>query len=209
MCSNGRVWERLATRLEGRIVVLEPLRPEHEEALWDVARDPRIWEATNHLIRTRDDFRAWWDDAREEQRRRLAVPFATLDRSGGRPIGSTRYGTLRPEHRSVEIGWTWLHPSAWGTGANVEAKYLMLRHAFEELGCIRVEFKTSARNERSRTALAALPARFEGIHRKHMLVRGGERRDSAWYSVIDDEWLEVKAGLEARIERKLAAADRS
>lgn len=204
MCSNGPVWERLAEPLEGRIVVLQALRPEHEEALWEAARDPRIWEATNQLISTRDDFRRWWEDAREEQRRGIAVPFATLDRASGRPLGSTRYGTLRPEHLSLEIGWTWLNPSAWGTGANVEAKYLMLRRAFEELGCVRVEFKTSARNERSRAALAALPAQFEGIHRKHMLVRDGERRDSAWYSVIDDEWPEVKAGLERRLATKPA-----
>jgi RimJ/RimL family protein N-acetyltransferase len=99
----------------------------------------------------------------------------------------------------LEIGSTWMHPSTWGTGANAEAKYLLLRHAFETLGCRRVEFKTEAQNERARGALAALPAQFEGIHRKHMLVRNGERRDSAWYSVIDDEWPEVKAALEARI----------
>ena len=202
MCSNGRVWERISERLEGRIVVLEPLGPEHEEPLWEAARDPRIWEATNHLISSREDFGRWWEHARAEQRQGIAAVFATLDRASGRPIGSTRYGTLRPEHLSLEIGWTWLSPSAWGTGANVEAKYLMLRRAFEELGCVRVEFKTSARNERSRAALAALPAQFEGIHRKHMLVRDGERRDSAWYSIVDDEWPEVKARLERRLERK-------
>ena len=202
MWSNGRVWERIAERLEGRIVVLEALRAEHEEPLWEAARDPRIWEATNHLISSRDDFGRWWEDARDEQLQGIAAVFATLERASGRPIGSTRYGTLRPEHLSLEIGWTWLNPSAWGTGANVEAKYLMLRRAFEELGCVRVEFKTSARNERSRAALAALPAQFEGIHRKHMLVRGGERRDSAWYSIVDDEWPAVKAGLERRLERK-------
>jgi RimJ/RimL family protein N-acetyltransferase len=204
MCSNGPVWERLAERLEGRIVVLEPLRPEHEETLWEAAQDPRIWETTNLLVATREDFGVWWEHAREEQRSRVAAPFATLDRATEKALGSTRYGTLRPEHRSVEIGWTWLNPAAWGTGANVEAKYLMLRRAFEELGCVRVEFKTSAANERSRAALAALPAHFEGIHRKHMLVRGGERRDSAWYSVVDDEWPEVKAALERRLATKPA-----
>ena len=112
--------------------------------------------------------------------------------------------SLAPEHLRLEIGSTWMNPSTWGTGANVEAKYLLLRHAFERLGCRRVEFKTDAANERARAALAALPARFEGIHRKHMLVRGGERRDSAWYSVIDDEWPEVKVGLEARLATKQA-----
>jgi Acetyltransferase (GNAT) domain len=113
-----------------------------------------------------------------------------------------RLEPLRPEHRSVEVGWTWLHPSAWGTGANVEAKLLQLRHAFEAWGCRRVELKTDALNERSRGALEALGATFEGVHRKHMLVRGGESRDSAWYSVTDDEWLSVQALLESRLAEK-------
>jgi RimJ/RimL family protein N-acetyltransferase len=102
----------------------------------------------------------------------------------------------------VEIGWTWLHPSAWGTGANVEAKLLQLRQAFEVWGCRRVELKTDARNERSRGALETLGATFEGIHRKHMLVRGDENRDSAWYSVVDDDWPSVRARLEARLAEK-------
>jgi len=118
-------------------------------------------------------------------------------------VGSTSYLNVVPEHRRLEIGHTWNDPAAWGTGANIEAKYLLLRHAFEELGMLRVEFKTDARNERARAALAALPAEFEGIHRKHMLVRGGERRDSAWYAVIDDDWPAVKAALERRIAAKV------
>ncbi|MCA1682610.1 MAG: GNAT family N-acetyltransferase [Actinobacteria bacterium] len=116
-----------------------------------------------------------------------------------RPLGHTSYLNFRERDRSVEIGHTWLASRAWSSGANVEAKYLLLRHAFEELGCLRVEFKTDARNERARRALAALPAQFEGIHRKHMVVRGGERRDSAWYSIVDDEWPSVKRRLEHRI----------
>jgi RimJ/RimL family protein N-acetyltransferase len=126
--------------------------------------------------------------------------FATIDADTGQPIGSTRYLALRPEHRSLEIGWTWLAPACWRTGANVEAKLLMLWHAFEDLGCLRVEFKTDARNDRSRAALAALPAQFEGVFRKHMLVRGGERRDSAYYSIIDEEWPEVRENLERRLD---------
>jgi RimJ/RimL family protein N-acetyltransferase len=127
-------------------------------------------------------------------------PFAVL--RDGEVVGSTSYMSLAPEHLRLEIGNTWLHPSTWGTGANVEAKYLLLRHAFEEIGCRRVEFKTDALNDRARAALAALPAQFEGIHRKHMLVRGGERRDSAWYAVIDDDWPEVRTALERRLEGK-------
>src|SRR5207244_9673006 len=123
--------------------------------------------------------------------------FAILQ--DGVPVGSSSYLSLAPEHLRLEIGNTWLNPSTWGTGANVEAKYLLLRHAFETLGCLRVEFKTDALNERARAALAALPAQFEGIHRSHMLVRDGERRDSAWYAVIDDDWPTVRAKLEERL----------
>jgi RimJ/RimL family protein N-acetyltransferase len=156
-------------------VTLEAITPDHEPALWEAAQDSVIWDAANLDIRTREDFGRWMENALEEQAERIGAPFVTSDAGSGRVLGSTRYGSLRPEHRSLEIGWTWLNPSAWGTGANVEAKLLMLSRAFDELGCIRVEFKTNARNERSRAALAALPALFEGIHRKHMIVRDGER----------------------------------
>jgi N-acetyltransferase len=198
------MWSGLGERLDGRLVTLEPIGPEHEEPLWEAARDPAIWEQTHLLIVTRDDFGLWWENALDEQRRGLASPFATVEAASGRVLGSTRYGSLRPEHRSVEIGWTWLNPGSWRTGANVEAKYLMLRRAFEELGCLRVEFKTASENTRSRAALEGIGATFEGIHRKHMLVRGGERRDSAWYSVIDDEWPAVKALLERRLAARPA-----
>ena len=107
--------------------------------------------------------------------------------------------SLAPEHRRLEIGNTWLNPAAWGTGANTEAKYLLLRHAFEELGCLRVEFKTDALNERARAALAAIPSEFEGIHRWHMVARGDERRDSAWYAVTVETWPETRRALEARL----------
>ena len=132
--------------------------------------------------------------------RRLRAP-ARHDAEGS-VVGSTRFLALRPEHGSVEIGWTWLNPSAWGSGANVEAKLLQLAHAFDTWGCRRVEFKTDARNDRSRAALEALGASFEGIHRKHMLVRTGENRDSAWYSVVDDDWPTVRAHLQARLAER-------
>ena len=143
-------------------------------------------------------------DAEEWIRRALAATdmwhFAVLRE--GVVVGSTSYLNVVPEHRRLEIGNTWNTPSTWGTRANTEAKYLLLRYAFEELGMYRVEFKTDAKNDRARAALAALPAEFEGIHRKHMVVRDGERRDSAWYAVIDDDWPEVKAALEQRIDAK-------
>lgn len=125
--------------------------------------------------------------------------FATyLD---GELVGHTSFLNDRPEDRVVEIGNTWLNSRAWGSGANTEAKLLLLAHAFEDEGYLRVEFKTDAANDRSRAALAAMPAEFEGVFRKHMLVRGGERRDSAWYAVIDDDWPAVKANLLAKLSR--------
>jgi len=187
--------------LEGHIVRLEPLAPRHGDDLYEASRDPRIWRWLPILQpTTRDAWQAWLDDALAQVDAGRELAFATVKPDTGAAVGSTRYLALRPEHRSLEIGWTWLAPSAWGTGANTEAKLLQLEHAFEVLGCRRVEFKTDALNERARPALAGLPAVFEGIHRKHMLVRGGENRDSAWYSVVDDDWPEVRAALRRRVE---------
>jgi len=142
---------------------------------------------------------AWLEAALAAAAEGSELPLVTS--TSGRVAGFTRFLALRREHRSVEIGWTWLHPAVWGTGANVEAKLLQLRHAFETWGCRRVELKTDALNERSRGALEALGATFEGVHRKHMLVRGGASRDSAWYSVTDEEWPGARApGVPARCQ---------
>jgi N-acetyltransferase len=196
------VWEDASTRLAGEIVVLEPLDRSHEDGLHAAASDPAVWRWLSIAQPvSRDAFHAWLEDALALPH---SVPFATLDARDGTPIGSTRYLELRPEHGVLEIGWTWLAPSAWRSGANIEAKLLQLEHAFERLGARRVEFKTDAQNERSRAALAALPATFEGVFRKHMLVRGGENRDSAWYSIIDDEWPAVRASLLGRLGRECA-----
>jgi RimJ/RimL family protein N-acetyltransferase len=194
------MWENLASVLEGKIVRLEPLDRRHEDGLFEAAQDERIWRWMPYdASESRERFHAWLEDALAACSAGTEAAFATLDAGTGEPVGSTRYLALRPEHRGLEIGWTWLGPSRWQSGANVEAKLLMLEHAFERVGCLRVEFKTDARNERSRAALAALPAQFEGVFRKHMLVRGGERRDSAYYSIIDEEWPEVRDNLRRRI----------
>ena len=186
--------------LAGRDVRLEPLQPEHEEALWDASRDPRTWRWLSVVQpATRAEWHAFVMQALEQEAAGLELPLVTVH--DGEVVGSTRFLELRPQHGSVEIGWTWLHPAAWGTGANAEAKLLQLRHAFETWGCRRVEFKTDAENERSRAALEAIGASFEGVHRKHMLVRAGENRDSAWYSVTDDDWPAVESLLERRLER--------
>jgi RimJ/RimL family protein N-acetyltransferase len=184
--------EQLRPTLQGRLVVLEPLSAEHVGGIRAAAGDERIWT----WMWTRD-VDAWLNRTLTADD---MAPFAVL--RDGDVAGSTSYMSIAPEHLRLEIGNTWMNPSTWNTGANVEAKYLLLCHAFDELGCRRVDFKTDAHNDRARWALAALPAKFEGIHRKHMVVRGGERRDSAWYAVIDDDWPDVRAALERRLEGK-------
>jgi RimJ/RimL family protein N-acetyltransferase len=176
--------------LEGARVRLEPVESRHEEALWEIAQDARVWT----LMRvcgneSRELFRQWFES--------IDLGFAHY--FDGELVGHTSYLNVNDGDRVVEIGNTWITPAAWGTGANTEAKYLLLRHAFEEEGFLRVEFKTDARNARARAALAALPSAFEGVFRRHMLVRGGERRDSAWYAVIDEDWPLVKSSLERRL----------
>jgi N-acetyltransferase len=192
--------ENLTTRLEGSIVVLEPLAEEHAEELWEAAQAPEIWAWLAHLDR-REQFDRWLELTLEAARSGREGPFATRDLRSGRIVGSSRYLNVRAADRALEIGWTWLSPSAWRSGANVEAKLLMMGHAFETLECVRVEFKTDARNERSRAALSALPAKFEGVLRNHMTVPDVGLRDSAYFSVIDSEWPEVRGNLERRLAR--------
>jgi len=194
------MWKNLEVVLEGKVVRLEPLARGHEQALFEAARDERIWRWMPYdASESPETFHAWLEEALAASEARTEAAFATVDAASGEPVGSTRYLALRPEHKVLEIGWTWLAPAYWKSGANVEAKLMMLEHAFENLGCLRVEFKTDASNEGSRGALAALPAHFEGVFRKHMLVRGGKRRDSAYYSIIDDEWPEVRDNLGRRL----------
>lgn len=192
--------ENLTQRLEGSIVVLEPFAEEHVEELWEAAQATEIWTWLANL-NERERFDLWIEATREAERSGREGAFVTRDARSGRVIGSSRYLNVRPADRVVEIGWTWLEPGAWRSGANVEAKLLMMRHAFETLECVRVEFKTDARNERSRAALSALPARFEGVLRNHMTVPDVGLRDSAYFSVIDSEWPAVRANLERRLSR--------
>jgi RimJ/RimL family protein N-acetyltransferase len=199
-------FESLLTRHEGTLVVLEPLGPEHGDDLAAAASDPEIWRWMSTTSNEPEGFGRWFENTLDEADRGVSAPYAILLRATGEAVGSSRYLSLRPEHRGLEIGYTWHAPRVWGTGVNVEAKLLLLRHAFGALGCIRVEFKTDARNERSRGALAALPAQFEGIFRKHMIVRGGELRDSAYYSITEDDWPAVELALTNRLERLLRDA---
>jgi RimJ/RimL family protein N-acetyltransferase len=195
------VFDTLASPLAGSRVSLEPLEERHAADLRAAAADPRVSAWLPVPLHEPQWFEWWLADGLSARDARRDVTFATVRRSDGVAIGSTRFLELRERDRGVEIGWTWLAPTAWGTGANVEAKLLMLGRAFEEAGCIRVELKSDARNERSRAAMAALPAQFEGIHRQHRVLLDGTLRDSAWYSVIDREW----PGVRANLERRLAA----
>jgi RimJ/RimL family protein N-acetyltransferase len=194
------MWDELSRRLEGRLIALEPMREEHREPLREAAADPIIWRWMQIDSSDSQGFDLWFGHALREAAAEREAPFVTTSQDG-RALGSTRFLTLRPEHRGVEIGNTWLARPAWSSGANIEAKLLMLEHAFERVGVMRVEFKTDARNVESRRALEGLPASFEGIHRKHMLIHAGIR-DSACYAIVDDDWPAVKANLERRLEAR-------
>ena len=150
---------------------------------------------------SRRDFDGWLASELDLAAAGRTAPFVTVWREEDRPIGATRCHEIRPEYRRLEIGGTWLTRRFWGSGANIETKLLLLGHVFA-LGYQRVEFKTHPENLRSRRALEALPAQFEGVLRKHLLVRGSQPRDSAYYSVVDDEWPGVKANLERRLREK-------
>jgi RimJ/RimL family protein N-acetyltransferase len=186
--------------LEGTRVRLEPLAQSHQPALAAIGLDEDLWRWTPSMpVRTAEDMTAYIAFALAERDAGRALPFATVDRATGRVIGSTRYGAIEPRHRRVEIGWTWLGRDWQRTPANTEAKYLMLRHAFETLGCVRVELKTDALNERSRAAIRRIGALEEGILRQHMITTSGRLRDTVYYSVLDSEWAEVKTELERRL----------
>ncbi len=202
------------TVLEGDIVRLEPLSPAHVDALVAAGADPAVFRWTQlpgmHwtfeqgclAAPTREMMAGYVEQAQAWQKAGTALPFATVARSLGRAVGATRFANIDVANKRAEIGWTWLG-SAWQrSGANTEAKYLMLRHAFERMGCIRVEFKTDRRNEKSRAALLRIGAVQEGILRQHMILPDGSYRDSVYFSVLDGEWPRVKGELEARLKRK-------
>jgi RimJ/RimL family protein N-acetyltransferase len=187
--------------LEGRIVRLEPLSFEHVPGLAEVGLDEELWRWTLARPHSEADLREWAASTIAARDAGTELPFATIDIATGRPIGSSRYLNIVLEHRRLEIGWTWVAPAWQRTGANREAKLLMLEHAFDRIGCRRVEFKTDSNNEMSRQALLGIGAQFEGIFRNHMVMPGGGTRHSAWYSVTDEEWPGVRAGLEAKLGR--------
>jgi RimJ/RimL family protein N-acetyltransferase len=183
-------------------VVVEPLAAEHEAGLVRAAVDAEMFQwMPVDMASSREALHQWVQTTLAAGDAGREVPFTILDAESGRVLGSTRFLALALEHLRAEIGWTWVTRDAWGTGANVETKLLLLDHAFEQVRLRRVEFKTDARNDRSRGALLALGAQFEGVFRRHMVVRDGGARDSAYYSVIDEDWPAVKRHLEQRLSR--------
>jgi RimJ/RimL family protein N-acetyltransferase len=185
--------------LEGRHVRLEPLAKAHVAGLGEVGLDEELWRWIPTQVRTAEEMAAYIETALEEQARGVSLPFAIVEKATGRAMGSTRYGNIDRAHHRVEIGWTWVAREWQRTAVNTEAKYLLLRHAFETLGCIRVELKTDSLNEKSRAAILRIGAQHEGIFRNHMITASGRIRHSAYYSIIDSEWPAVKARLESRL----------
>jgi N-acetyltransferase len=198
-------WAKPVT-LEGRIVRLEPMSRAHLDGLAEVALDPELWRWTIARPTDRASLEAWMTAAMDNAAAGTELPFVTVERASGRPIGSSRYMNIVPEHRRLEIGWSWVAASWQRGGANREAKLLMLGHAFDALGCHRVEFKTDSLNERSRRALLGIGATFEGIFRNHMVMPDDRLRHSAYYSVIDTEWPAVRDGLSRGLDELLASA---
>ncbi len=186
--------------LEGKFIRLEPLSPGHLAGLCAAGLDEELWRWTTQPVTTPEEMRAYVQTALDEQARGVALPFATLEKASGRVIGSTRYGNIDRANRRVEIGWTWLGLKWQRTAANTDAKYLMLCHAFETWGCIRVEFKTDSLNEKSRAALLRIGAKEEGIFRNHMITSTGRLRHSVYFSVIHSEWPALKARLEEKLQ---------
>lgn len=184
--------------LEGRFVRLEPLADAHAADLLAAAADPAIWRWMPMDLRSPANIASWLEQAQAQQQSGTSLPFAIVELATGRAVGSTRYLNIVPHDRGLEIGWTWLGSAYWRTAVNSECKFLLLRHAFETLGAIRVQIKTDSNNERSRRAIERLGAQFEGILRNHMIQPYGLRH-TAMYSIIDTEWPEVKAKLQASL----------
>ena len=187
--------------LEGGVVRLVPLGVEHVDGMCEVGLDPEIWRWMPTTVNDRAGMEAFVQESLDMQKAGTGLPFATTLRATGQVIGSTRFMNVAVAHRRVEVGGTWIGTAWQRTRVNTEAKYLMLRYAFEQLGCLRVEFKTHARNSRSRAAILRLGAVEEGLFRKHMVQSDGSIRDTVYFSIVDDEWPVVKGRLEARLDQ--------
>jgi RimJ/RimL family protein N-acetyltransferase len=187
--------------LAGLHVRLEPLEVSHADELLEVALEPELWRFTTRRVDSPEMLRSYLETAMAERDAGVSLPFLTREATSGRAIGSTRFLNISRHDRRVEIGWTWIGKRWQRTAANTEAKYLMLRHAFESWGCVRVELKTSTLNERSRAAIQRIGGVEEGTFRRHMRNADGTWRDTIWFSILDREWSDVKQRLEERLAR--------
>jgi N-acetyltransferase len=185
--------------LHGQHVRLEPLTSEHAAGLAEVGLDEDLWKWIPTPVCTPEEMSAYVQTALQDQAAGTALPFALIEKSSGRTVGCTRYANIECVHHRLEIGWTWVARPWQRTAINTEAKYLLLRHAFETLKCMRVELKTDSLNARSRAAILRIGATQEGIFRNHMMTATGRVRHSVYFSIVDSEWPEVKARLEARL----------
>ena len=183
-------------RLEGKLVRLEPMSSEHIDGLWEAGKFEQIWSYMSIVMNTPEDTRSFVEQALQNQREGTELPFVIISLETGRIIGSTRFLGISRKDRGLEIGFTWLTPSVWKTAVNTECKWLLLRHCFEELGCIRVQLKTDSRNLNSQRAIKRIGGTYEGVLRNHMVMRDGYIRDSVYFSFIDKEWQAAKEKLQ-------------
>jgi len=187
--------------LEGEAVRLAPLKLEHLSELYEAGRDESLWLWTTNIIKSKEDMLRYIETALGEAARKLSLPFVTIEKSSGAIIGSTRFGNIDLSNRKTEIGWTWISPKYQRTATNTEAKLLMLSHAFETWNCVRVELKTDVLNEKSRNAILRIGAKEEGILRQHLITDAGRLRDTVYFSIIDSEWMTVKANLKEMLRK--------
>jgi RimJ/RimL family protein N-acetyltransferase len=200
--SDASVFDPQPVTLNGNVVRLEPLEMEHAEALFAAAADPSIWTyLTVPQFKSLRDVRAWIEQSQAAQRAGTDLPFAVILKESGTPVGSTRFMDIRRKDRGLEIGWTWYAPAVQRTAVNTETKLLLFTHAFEQLGAVRVQLKTDSRNLRSQGAIERLGAVKEGVLRRHMLTWSGIYRDTVYYSVIAEEWPNVKERLISFLRR--------
>ena len=197
---TGRPWVEPVT-LDGSVVRLEPLTLDHLPGLTSIGLEGELWRWTLNVNQTPGDMRAYVEAALASAAAGTEVPFATVERSSRRVIGSTRFLSIDAHHRRLEIGYTWIAPAWQRTAVNTEAKLLMLTYAFNTLGALRVEFKTDSLNERSRAALLGIGASEEGTMRNHMVTDSGRRRHSVYFSVIEEDWPRVRQNLDSRLAR--------
>jgi len=181
--------------LEGRLVRLEPLRREHTEGLWEAGRYGEIWTYMTSQLSSPADAYKFVEAALKKEADGIELPFAIISQRDATVVGSTRFLNLSRKDRGLEIGYTWLTPSVWKSAVNTECKYLLLRHSFEQLGCIRVQLKTDARNLNSQRAIARIGGIREGVFRNHMILPDGYVRDSVYFSILDREWPAVREKL--------------